>query len=142
MAEYTYIRKKVEALEFKVGDFVRTEYETIGVITEIIAHDFVVVRTNNFLYFNLSKSRLEHIKAHLEPFDLEDKDTRKNLLGIWIKHYRLNDGLTERQIVGFDVNSEQYLILGDARIEPEVALSHEWTFMDGSPCGLVVEDEQ
>ena len=131
-----YCLEKVEEPEFKVGDFVRTEYESIGVITEIIAHDFVVVRTNNLSYFNLSKSRLEHIKAHLKPFDLEDKDTRDKIRGCWI---RKKDNSEIKLIWGLWELDGKWMI--DEGTNPQELLN-DWVFEDGSPCGIVVEDEQ
>lgn len=136
-----FVLEKVEEPEFKVGDFVKLPCGSVGVVVESNNNVLITVRENGLALRDIEPYKLEHIKAHLEPFDLKDKNIREVLLGERITHYRLNDGLMERQIVGFDVNSEQYLILGDSRIEPEVALSHEWTFMDGSPCGIVVEDE-
>lgn len=130
-----YCLEKVEEPEFKVGDFVRTEYESIGVITEIIAHDFVVVRTNNLSYFNLSKSRLEHIKAHLKPFDLEDKDTRDKIRGCWI---RKKDNSEIKLIWWLWELDGKWMI--DEDINPQELLNG-WVFEDGSPCGIVVEDE-
>lgn len=139
-----FVLEKVEEPEFKVGDFVRTEYETIGVITEIIAHDFIVVRTNNLSYLNLSKSRLEHIKAHLMPFDLEDKDTRNMLRAEWIRP-KNEEEMNEAMIVGFrSYKKEEAIdlcISCNGFLSPKDALSL-WCFLDGSPCGLVVEDEQ
>lgn len=131
-----FVLEKVEEPEFKVGDFVRTEYESIGVITEIIAHDFVVVRTNNLSYFNLSKSRLEHIKAHLKPFDLEDKDTRDKIRGCWI---RKKDNSEIKLIWGLWELDGKWMI--DEGTNPQELLN-DWVFEDGSPCGIVVEDEQ
>lgn len=130
-----YCLEKVEEPEFKVGDFVRTEYESIGVITEIIAHDFVVIRTNNLSYFNLSKSRLEHIKAHLKPFDLEDKDTRDKIRGCWI---RKKDNSEIKLIWGLWELDGKWMI-GEGSNPQE--LLNDWVFEDGSPCGIVVEDE-
>lgn len=130
-----FVLEKVEKPEFKVGDFVRTEYEAIGVITEIIAHDFVVVRTNNLSYFNLSKSRLEHIKAHLKPFDLEDKDTRDKIRGCWI---RKKDNSEIKLIWWLWELDGKWMI--DEDINPQELLN-DWVFEDGSPCGIVVEDE-
>ena len=131
-----FVLEKVEGPEFKVGDFVSTEYGSIGVITEIIAHDFVVVRTNNLSYFNLSKSRLEHIKAHLKPFNLEDKDTRDKIRGCWI---RKKDNSEIKLIWGLWELDGKWMI--DEGTNPQELLNG-WVFEDGSPCGIVVEDEE
>ena len=136
-----FILEKVEEPEFKIGDFVKVEDGAIGVITDIIAPDFVVIRTNNLSYCQCSKSELEHIKAHLEPLDLSNKDMRERLKKEWIKR-EFDDGDCLRMIVGFQGSQNNWGVSLGGLSYPITAkeILKNWTFEDGSPCGIVVED--
>lgn len=141
-----FVLAKVNKPEFKVGDFVKTNDGCLGVIKEVnhlgeVSH---IVRNNNLISVEYSEKKLEHIKAHLMPFDLEDKDTRNMLRAEWIRP-KNEEEMNEAMIVGFRSYKKEsaidLCISFNGFLSPKDALSL-WCFLDGSPCGLVVEDEQ
>lgn len=140
----------------KVGDFVRTRGGDIGVVSEI-REDDLIVRTNQIIWMPCRGEKLTHIHAHIEPFDFDDSRTRGLLRGKWVRHdFGLKDGeFKEEMIIGFEnrgcdyrlsnpveamTNGPEVFILGD-RFTPDDFLK-ECTFLDGTPCGIVVEDEE
>lgn len=135
--------EKVEEPEFKVGDFVKEkETRLVGVITEKTEDEFAVYQNcpNTVLLFEAEE--LEPVKAHLEPFNLNDKKDRDMLRGKWISP-KDEEFMDECMITGFhsfEKGKVSLCLAGNGYLSPEDALSL-WCFLDGSPCGIVVEDE-
>ena len=138
-----FILEKVEAPVFKVGDFVR-EKETglVGVIIKKEIEEFFVYQSTPKSVFYLFKTEeLEPVKAHIEPFNLSDARIRNNIRGCWIKP-KDEEEMDECMIVGFQSYEKGLIdlcISCNGFLSPKDALS-SWTFIDGSPCGIVVED--
>lgn len=71
------------------------------------------------------------------PFDLSKKEDRAKLRGAWI---RINDYPNiEHQIVGMNA---EYIFLGNKEAISRHALLLSYEFVDGSPCGKMVEVEE
>ena len=139
-----FVLEKVEESEFKVGDFVK-EKETglVGIITRKTEEGFSVYQNNPNAVLIFEASELEPVKAHIEHFNLSDAWERNALRGAWI---RPKDGKEkdEAMIVGFHSFRGfpiDLCISCNGFLSTRDALSL-WCFLDGSPCGLVVEDEQ
>lgn len=134
--DYPFIIRKKET-EFKVGDFVK-EKETglVGVITEKTEDEFAVYQKcpNTVLLFEAEE--LEPAKAHIKPFNLSDPRTRDKIRGCWI---RKKDNSEIKLIWWLWELDGKWMI--DEDINPQELLN-DWVFEDGSPCGIVVEDEQ
>ena len=141
-----FVLEKVEELKFKVGDFVKEKgTEIVGMIIRESEEGFFVYQ--NVAYgavLSYEAGELEPVKAHLEPFNLKEEGTREMLRGEWIRQ-KNEENMDESMIVGF-------FSVGDKRKRIGINLSHsywvpaeealsDWCFLDGSPCGLVVEDE-
>lgn len=133
---YPFIIRKKET-EFKVGDFVK-EKETglVGVITEKTEDEFAVYQNcpNTVLLFEAEE--LEPAKTHIKPFNLSDPRTRDKIRGCWI---RKKDNSEIKLIWWLWELDGKWMI--DEDINPQELLN-DWVFEDGSPCGIVVEDEQ
>ena len=129
------IRKK--ETEFKVGDFVK-EKETglVGVITRKTEEGFSVYQNNPSAVLIFEAEELEPAKAHIKPFNLSDPRTRDKIRGCWI---RKKDNSEIKLIWWLWESDGKWMI--DEDINPQELLN-DWVFEDGSPCGLVVEDEQ
>lgn len=129
--------EKIEEPKFKVGDFVK-EKETglVGVITEKTEDEFAVYQNcpNTVLLFEAEE--LEPAKAHIKPFNLSDPRTRDKIRGCWI---RKKDNSEIKLIWWLWELDGKWMI--DEDINPQELLN-DWVFEDGSPCGIVVEDEQ
>lgn len=132
-----FVLEKVEEPEFKVGDFVK-EKETgmVGVITEKTEEEFAVYQNcpNAVLLFEAEE--LEPAKAHIKPFNLSDPRTRDKIRGCWI---RKKDNSEIKLIWWLWESDGKWMI--DEDINPQELLN-DWVFEDGSPCGIVVEDEE
>lgn len=89
-----------------------------------------------FPYFVLEKVELEY-----EPYDLSDLDLRASLLG---KAVKFMDGsrLGPALITGFELFDDGVwgVHVGGVSTMDAIALLDGWVFLDGTPCGVVVED--
>lgn len=137
--------EKVEEPEFKVGDFVKDKDGNIGIIKDFFKDKdrmFAKVRYNNLHSRSNRIDDLAKIKAHLEPFPLYEKETRELLRDRYVQYeangfepiespistFHLCDGAWAivLPVIGY-LNSQNFL--------------DKCKFLDGTPCGLVVEDE-
>lgn len=139
-----FVLEKVEEPEFNVGDFVR-EKDTalVGVVVMKTEEGLLSVYQNvpeAVLLF--SEDELEHVKAHLEPFDLKREFHRNKLRGKWVSPKYKGEDWKESLISGFVIEEDQELLhisnYGETNAQ---TLLEAFCFLDGSPCGLVVEDE-
>lgn len=86
---------------------------------------------------------LEKVKPRYVPFDLRNPEVRKSLRGRWIKNKNNNFELcitffTHQGYVGNTIPADVYMVSG---IDADELLQY-WVFEDGTPCGVVVEDEE
>lgn len=139
-----FVLAKVNKPEFNVGDFVR-EKDTalVGVVVMKTEEGLLSVYQNvpeAVLLF--SEDELEHVKAHLEPFDLKREFHRNKLRGKWVSPKYKGEDWKESLISGFVIEEDQELLhisnYGETNAQ---TLLEAFCFLDGSPCGLVVEDE-
>lgn len=140
-----YCLEKVEDPQFKVGDFVKEKgTEIVGMIIRKSEKGFHIYQNNPYsVAIPYDAGELEPIKAHLKPFDLKYKDTRNMLRAEWIRP-KNEEEMDEAMIVGFRSYEKEaaidLCISCDGFLSPKDALSL-WCFLDGSPCGIVVEDK-
>ena len=141
-----FVLEKVEEPEFKVGDFVKEKgTEIVGMIIRKSEKGLHIYQNNPYsVAIPHDAGELEPIKAHLKPFDLKYKDTRNMLRAEWIKP-KNGEEMDEAMIVGFHSYEKEeaidLCISCDGFLSPKDALSL-WCFLDGSPCGIVVEDKE
>ena len=132
--------EKVEELELKVGDFVKDKNGRIGIICKIKSIE-AYIRFNDLLYdvlYDVSYlDELTKIRGHMEPFDLSKEKDRTKLRGAWV---RIKGSKLEQQIVGLDINP-QLVFLPDVVSLETKELLEGYEFLDGTPCGIVVEDK-
>lgn len=132
--------EKVEELELKVGDFVKDKNGRIGIICKIKSIE-AYIRFNDLLYdvlYDVSYlDELTKIRGHMEPFDLSKEKDRTKLRGAWV---RIKGSKLEQQIVGLDINP-QLVFLPDVVSLETKELLEGFEFLDGTPCGIVVEDK-
>lgn len=148
--------EKVEEPEFKVGDFVKTNNGYLGVIKEVNHLGSHIVRNNNLISVEYNEKEIEHIKAHIEPFDFNDPEVRRRLTGETIIHncFDGDDEFKEIMIVGFmnKGDEDRDCWSSNGYTEGTIAMTidgffhadellKECTFLDGTPCGIVVEDK-
>ena len=138
-----FILEKVEEPVFKVGDFVKEKRTgLVGVITRKTEEGFAVYQNNPNVVLIIEAEELEPAKAHIEPFNLSDSRTRDRIIGCRINP-KDKEEIDECMIVGFQSYEKGLIdlcISCNGFLSPKDALSL-WTFLDGSPCGIVVEDE-
>ena len=140
-----FVLEKVEEPEFKVGDFVKEKgTEIVGMIIRKSEKGLHIYQNNPYsVAIPHDAGELEPIKAHLKPFDLKYKDTRNMLRAEWIRP-KNGEEMDEAMIVGFHSYEKEetidLCISCDGFLSPKDALSL-WCFLDGSPCGIVVEDK-
>ena len=139
-----FVLEKVEEPVFKVGDFVKEKRTgLVGVITRKTEEGFAVYQNNPNVVLIIEAEELEPAKAHIEPFNLSDSRTRDRIIGCRINP-KDKEEIDECMIVGFHSYEKGLIdlcISCNGFLSPKDALSL-WTFLDGSPCGIVVEDEQ
>lgn len=139
-----FVLEKVEEPVFKVGDFVKEKRTgLVGVITRKTEEGFAVYQNNPNVVLIIEAEELEPAKAHIEPFNLSDSRTRDRIIGCRINP-KDKEEIDECMIVGFHSYEKGLIDLGiscNGFLSPKDALSL-WTFLDGSPCGIVVEDEE
>lgn len=139
-----FVLEKVEEPEFKLGDFVmEKDTAMVGVVVMKTEEGLLSVYQNvpeAVLLF--SEDELEHVKAHLEPFDLKREFHRNKLRGKWVSPKYKGEYWKELLISGFVIEDNQELLhlcgYGETNAQ---TLLEAFCFLDGSPCGLVVEDE-
>lgn len=89
-------------------------------------------------YFVLEKAEPEY-----EPYDFSDLDCRTSLLG---KAVKFMDGsrLGPALITGFELFDDGVwgVHVGGVSTMDAIALLDGWVFLDGTPCGIEVEDEE
>lgn len=89
-------------------------------------------------YFVLKKAEPEY-----EPYDFSDLDCRTSLLG---KAVKFMDGsrLGPALITGFELFDDGVwgVHVGGVSTMDAIALLDGWVFLDGTPCGIEVEDEE
>lgn len=138
-----FVLDKVEEPVFKVGDFVKEKRTgLVGVITRKTEEGFAVYQNNPNVVLIIEAEELEPAKAHIEPFNLSDSRTRDRIIGCRINP-KDKEEIDECMIVGFHSYEKGLIdlcISCNGFLSPKDALSL-WTFLDGSPCGIVVEDE-
>ena len=139
-----FVLEKVEESGFKLGDFVmEKDTALVGVIVQKTEEGLLSVYQNNpsgVLLFE--EDELEHIKAHLEPFNLKEESDRNMLRGEWVRRKYNGEYLVESLISEFFIRDtkEVVRISGYGETDTQTLLD-AFCFLDGSPCGLVVEDE-
>lgn len=97
-------------------------------------------------YYSCIIRKKEPVKK-LVPFDLNDPEVRKALMGKTIK---ANNRPFSRQYVEFTINCFELVDKGAEDVDSywmvngikEDELFHEWTFLDGSKCGKLTEGEE
>lgn len=102
-------------------------------------------RTAPFYFLNGSLSgyavciiRKKEPEKKYVPFDLSKKEDRARLRGAWI---RFKETGRERCITGIFLDENPpYVEIGDYGFEPDYLLEN-YEFVDGSPCGNLVEEE-
>lgn len=136
-----FVLEKVEEPEFKVGDFVKDKNGRIGIICEIESIE-AYIRFNDLLYdvlYDVSYlDELTKIRGHMEPFDLSKEKYRVKLRGAWV---RIKGSKLEQQIVGLSINTQLVFLPDVASVETKELLEG-YEFLDGTPCGIVVEDKE
>lgn len=101
---------------------------------------------NGSSFFACLIRKKEPVKK-LVPFDLNDPEVRKALMGKTIK---ANNRPFSRQYVEFTINCFELVDKGAEDVDSywmvngikEDELFHEWTFLDGSKCGKLTEGEE
>ena len=88
-------------------------------------------------YFILEK--VEEPEKKYVPFDLNNEEDRAKLRGAWVRLKGLRR--LEQQIVSLAINT-QLVFLPDVVSVETKELLEGYEFLDGSPCGIVVEDEE
>ena len=83
---------------------------------------------------------LEKVKKKYVPFDLANPEDRTKLRGAWVvrkdKHF-------ETVITGFTITDDfQMYLSGNGEVLSPQAMFEKYTFLDGSPCGKLVEVEE
>ncbi len=90
-----------------------------------------------FPYFVLEK--VEEPEKKYVPFDLNNEEDRAKLRGAWVRIK--GSRRLEQQIVALAINT-QLVFLPDVVSVETKELLEGYEFLDGTPCGIVVEDEQ
>lgn len=144
--------------DIKVGDKVRIIKESppeegfvdemkplVGTIGEIkkINDDDIQVYTEDKVdwwrwpYYCLEK--VEEPEKKYVPFDLNNEEDRAKLRGAWVRIK--GSRRLEQQIVALAINT-QLVFLPDVVSVETKELLEGYEFLDGTPCGKLVEDEQ
>ena len=91
---------------------------------------------NGLSSFSCIIRKKEPLKKYV-PFDLSLEEDRAKLRGAWVRHK--NSG-REHVITGLYLDeTPPYVEINDNGYEPEYLLE-EYEFVDGSPCGKLVEE--
>lgn len=143
--EPTYEEKQAEWVktnDIKVGDFVKDKNGRIGIICEIESIE-AYIRFNDLLYDVSYLDDLVKIKGHLEPFSLDEEETRSLLGGRYV-HYKANGfEPIESPILTFHLCDGAWAI-----VLPVIGYLNSQNFLDkckflnDTPCGIVVEDKE
>ena len=72
------------------------------------------------------------------PFDLNNEEDKAKLRGAWV---RIKGSELEQQIVGLAINT-QLVFLPDVVSVETKELLEGYEFLNGTPCGQLVEDEE
>ena len=83
--------------------------------------------------------RKKEFRKRYVPFDLSNPEDRKRLRGAWITGKGLSNH--ESQIVSISIGNKLLSLGDDIRISPKVLLDG-FEFVDGTPCGKLVEVEE
>lgn len=155
-------KKWIKENDLKVGDLVRVtreaeDYEDgwkviwaiamsnlVGSVLKVKKIDEecgIVLSTENkdwfFPYFVLEKVEQKYV-----PFDFSDLACREFLLGKAVKHKEGQVG--PALIIGFSQFEGGMWMANAGGVEAvnTVALLHDWVFLDGTPCGKLVKEEE
>lgn len=92
-----------------------------------------------FLYPYFVLEKVEEPKKKYVPFDLNNEEDRAKLRGAWVRIK--GSRRLEQQIVALAI-ATQLVFLPDVVSVETKELLEGYEFLDGTPCGIVVEDEQ
>lgn len=86
---------------------------------------------------------LEKVKPEYKPYDFGDPDLRASLLGKAVKKKK-NELIGPALVVGFSQLDGGMWMANAGGVEAvnTVALLHDWVFLDGTPCGKLVKEEE
>ena len=115
---------------------------TIGEIKEITDVGIQVYTENKsdfwlWPYYCLEK--VDEPEKKYVPFDLNNEEDRAKLRGAWVRIK--GSRRLEQQIVALAINT-QLVFLPDVVSVETKELLEGYEFLDGTPCGIIVEDEQ
>lgn len=83
--------------------------------------------------------RKKEKERHYVPFDLSNEEDRARLRGAWVRHKKNPE--RENLITGIGNETVDFAVyFGDVAIGTGVLLEN-FEFVDGSPCGKLVEEE-
>lgn len=83
--------------------------------------------------------RKKEPKEHYVPFNLSNEEDRARLRGAWVRHKKNPE--RENLITGIGDETVDFAVyFGDVAIRTDVLLEN-FEFVDGSPCGKLVEEE-
>lgn len=104
-------------------------------LTKVVLNDSWPFRTEDGCYWSciIRKKEPEYI-----PFDLTKEEDRARLRGAWIR--RKDYPGDEYQIVGISITNNLIFFDDSAQLSTDVLLKR-CEFVDGSPCGKLVEEE-
>lgn len=78
---------------------------------------------------------LEKVETRYEPFDLSEESDRARLRGAWVRDKKSG---VESQVIAIDHNT---VIIDDDYFETDRMLER-FEFIDGTPCGKLMEDDE
>ena len=141
-----YCLEKVKEPEFQVGDLVKDKDGNIGIINDFFKDNgrmFAMVRYNDLHSRSNRLNDLAKIKAHLEPFPLYEEETRALLRGRYVQYEANGFEPIESPILTFHLCDGAWAI-----VLPVIGYLNSQNFLDkckflnGTPCGKLVEDEE
>ena len=154
MAEYTYKDVIIDpndprvevgkGKEYYFGCLPRDVLEEANTNSSLIGELKEIRKENNFPFVFMGFSdgrsciiRKKEPEKKYVPFDLSKEEDREKLRGAWVRHK--NSG-REYAITGLYLDeTPPYVEVNDNGYEPEYLLE-EYEFIDGTPCGKLVEE--
>lgn len=105
---------------------------------EAVSYNGRFKRKEDGIYFDYFIHKKEPVKKYV-PFDLSREEDRARLRGAWVREKEAP--FLEQEIAGLATNVA-LVFLNDVVSVGVANLLEEYEFVDGTPCGKLVEDEE